>query len=178
MKHQVRESYDKKDITKLKRKVPGAWETYIQFSIKLDWIHSMFSWFTLLKCSWWPISTLEMSWWFISVETCHAKLLQSCLTLCDLVDYSLPGSSVHEILQARILEWELPFPPPEVLLNPGIKLRAPTLQAVLFLSCSIEQLDTITDLFLHLYCVEPNSAAGLSTDWSVSWKYWDGSTET
>ena len=30
---------------------------------------------------------------------------QSCLTLCNRVDYSLPGSSVHGILQARILEW-------------------------------------------------------------------------
>ena len=29
---------------------------------------------------------------------------QSCLTLCDPMDYSPPGSSVHEILQARILE--------------------------------------------------------------------------
>ena len=28
----------------------------------------------------------------------------SCLTLCDSVDYSTPGSSVHGILQARILE--------------------------------------------------------------------------
>ena len=34
-----------------------------------------------------------------------AKLLQSCLTLCDPMDCSLPGSSVHGILQARILEW-------------------------------------------------------------------------
>ena len=34
-----------------------------------------------------------------------AKLLQSCLTLCDPMDCSLPGSSVHEVLQARILEW-------------------------------------------------------------------------
>ena len=34
----------------------------------------------------------------------HAKSLQSCLTLCDPMDWSLPGSSVHEILQARILE--------------------------------------------------------------------------
>ena len=34
-----------------------------------------------------------------------AKLLQSCLTLCDPRDGSLPGSSVHGILQARILEW-------------------------------------------------------------------------
>ena len=28
-----------------------------------------------------------------------------CLIVCDLTDYSLPGSSVHEILQARILEY-------------------------------------------------------------------------
>ena len=34
-----------------------------------------------------------------------AKLLQSCPTLCNPVDCSLPGSSVHGILQARILEW-------------------------------------------------------------------------
>ena len=31
--------------------------------------------------------------------------VQSCLTLCDRMDCSLPGSSVHGILQARILEW-------------------------------------------------------------------------
>ena len=30
---------------------------------------------------------------------------QSCPTLCDPVDRSLPGSSVHGILQARILDW-------------------------------------------------------------------------
>ena len=34
-----------------------------------------------------------------------AQLLQLCPALCDLVDCSSPGSSVHEILQARILEW-------------------------------------------------------------------------
>ena len=34
-----------------------------------------------------------------------AKSLQLCLTLCDSVDHSPPGSSVHGILQARILEW-------------------------------------------------------------------------
>ena len=33
------------------------------------------------------------------------KIAQSCPTLCDPVDCSLPGSSVHGILQARILEW-------------------------------------------------------------------------
>ena len=40
----------------------------------------------------------------------HAKLLQSCPTLCNPMDCSPPGSSVHRILQARILEWvALPF---------------------------------------------------------------------
>ena len=34
-----------------------------------------------------------------------AKSLQLCPTFCNPMDYSLPGSSVHEILQARILEW-------------------------------------------------------------------------
>ena len=34
-----------------------------------------------------------------------AKSLQSCPTLCDPIDCSLPGSSVHGIFQARVLEW-------------------------------------------------------------------------
>ena len=34
-----------------------------------------------------------------------SKLLRSCLTLCDPIDHSSPGSSVHGIFQARILEW-------------------------------------------------------------------------
>ena len=38
------------------------------------------------------------------------KVTQSYLTLCDPMDCSLPGSSVHGILQARILEWvAVPF---------------------------------------------------------------------
>ena len=36
---------------------------------------------------------------------CYAKLLQSCLTLCDPTDGSPPGSPVPGILQARTLEW-------------------------------------------------------------------------
>ena len=34
-----------------------------------------------------------------------AESLQSCPSLCDPLDHGLPGSSVHGILQARILEW-------------------------------------------------------------------------
>ena len=55
----------------------------------------------------------EFAYIYIHIHTClgryHvlccAKLLQSCLILCDPMDYSSPGFSVHEILQARILEW-------------------------------------------------------------------------
>ena len=34
-----------------------------------------------------------------------AKSLQSCPTLCDPIDGSPPGSSIHGIFQARVLEW-------------------------------------------------------------------------
>ena len=38
------------------------------------------------------------------------KVAQSCPTLCNPVDCSPPGPSVHEVLQARILEWvAIPF---------------------------------------------------------------------
>ena len=58
---------------------------------------------------------------------------QSCPTLCDPTDCSPPGSSVHGILQARILEWvaisffrDLP--------DPGMEPGSPTLQADSLLS--------------------------------------------
>src|SRR5574341_237418 len=35
----------------------------------------------------------------------EGKVTQSCLTLCDPMDCSLPGSSIHGIFQARVLEW-------------------------------------------------------------------------
>ena len=35
----------------------------------------------------------------------QSEVTQSCPTLCDPVDSSQPGSSVHGIFQARILEW-------------------------------------------------------------------------
>ena len=33
------------------------------------------------------------------------SVAQSCSTLCDPIDGSLPGSSIHEIFQVRVLEW-------------------------------------------------------------------------
>ena len=35
----------------------------------------------------------------------ESEVAQSCLTLNDPMDYRLPGSSVHGILQAKVLEW-------------------------------------------------------------------------
>jgi len=40
-----------------------------------------------------------------AVAAAAAKLLQSCLTLCDSIDGSPPGSPVPGIFQARVLEW-------------------------------------------------------------------------
>ena len=40
---------------------------------------------------------LSLMWWFL--------VTKSCLTFCDLMDWSLPDSSVRGISQARILEW-------------------------------------------------------------------------
>ena len=62
-------------------------------------------------------------------ECVQAKSFQSCPTPCDSVDYSLPGSSIHGIPQAGILEWvaiPLPgdFPDPEIepvsLMSPAL----------------------------------------------------------
>ena len=41
----------------------------------------------------------------IPAATATAKSLQSCPTFSDPMDYSLPGSSIHGILQVRVPEW-------------------------------------------------------------------------
>ena len=53
--------------------------------------------------------TLPPSWtqrvWINTSDHALVLVAQSCPTLCDPLDYSLPDSCVHEIFQARILEW-------------------------------------------------------------------------
>ena len=54
----------------------------------------------------------------------ESEVAQSCPTLCDPMDCSLSGSSIHGIFQARVLEWiAISFSRKE--LNPG----SPALQA-------------------------------------------------
>ena len=83
------------------------------------------------------------------------KSLQSCLTLCDPMDCSPPGSSVHGILQARILEW-VAMPPPGGLPNPGIEpvsLTSPASAGGFFTpSTTWEALHHNDDIKFHISC--------------------------
>ena len=67
---------------------------------------------------------------YICIGAIRKKVLvaQSCLTLCHPMECRPPESSVHGILQARVLEW-LPFPSPGDLPNPGIEAGSPAFQA-------------------------------------------------
>ena len=56
------------------------------------------------------------------------EVAQSCPTLCDLMDCSLPGSSVMGFSRQEYWSGSL-FPSPGDLPDPGIKPRSPTLQA-------------------------------------------------
>ena len=55
-------------------------------------------------------------------SVCCTNSFQLCLTLCNPVDCSLPDSSVHEILQARV-QSGLPCPPPGDLPDPRDRTR-------------------------------------------------------
>ena len=66
----------------------------------------------------------------ISLCVCVTQLY---LTLCDLMDYRLPGSSVHGILQTRILEW-IDIPLSRWSSQPRDQTVSPALQAYSLLS--------------------------------------------
>ena len=62
----------------------------------------------------------------VTLNLVSGEFAQSCLTLCDPVDCSLPGSSVHGIFQAIVLEWiSISFS--RDLPEPGIEPGSPTL---------------------------------------------------
>ena len=86
----------------------------------------------------------------------HAKSLQSCPTLCDPIDCSSPGSSVHGVLVSmgfsRQEYWSgVPFPSPGDLPDPGIEPGSPALQLNSLLSEPLRKpmLYSSTLLFIH-----------------------------
>ena len=72
----------------------------------------------------------------VCVFVCVCVHAPSCPTLCDLMDCSPPGSSVHGIFQARTLEWEwVAISLSKGFPDPGIKLifsESPTLAGGFF----------------------------------------------
>ena len=59
----------------------------------------------LVKAMVFPVVMYGCESWTIKKAASAAKSLQSCLTLCDPIDDSPPGSAIPGILQARTLEW-------------------------------------------------------------------------
>ena len=80
---------------------------------------------------------------FALANEVNVTVITITLILCGTMDYSPPGSSVHGILQARILEWDaIPFS--RGFPDPGIKPGSPKLQADSLLS---EPLGKIQDMY-------------------------------
>ena len=77
----------------------SEWTEYAEFGLLNSWM------LVASHKGYWPV---VFCWLFCSVfvvACLHVQLLHSCLTLCNLMDCTLPGSSDQGILQARILEW-------------------------------------------------------------------------
>ena len=80
-------------------------------------------------------------------------VLSMCLTFCDPMNCTPPGSSVHQIVLAKILEW-LTFPSPGDLPNPGIEptyLAYSTLAGKLFTTVppGVSAANTIWEFMWH-----------------------------
>ena len=80
-----------------------SWIPFLHLNLPIFWmghclLQKVFSLTKLLYAFWGSYIIFYLS------EKCEKMLTQSCLTLCDDMDSSLSGSSVHGILQARIVE--------------------------------------------------------------------------
>ena len=102
----------------------------------------------------------------------HAKSLQSCLTLCDLRDCSLPGSYVHSILQARILKW-VAMPPSRGSSQPRDWTHVPVAPALQAVSLPLVGPCCLFILYNSLHLLIPNSQSvpphSLNFNYLVPW---------
>ena len=85
----------------------------------------------------------RMCFWF----TCmRAKLLQSSLTLCHPMDCSSPGSSVHGILQVRVLEW-VAISPSRGSFQPRYQTHICIVRQILYLCATWEALCQLLNFY-------------------------------
>ena len=77
------------------------------------------------------------------VQVC-LLVTQSYLNVCNPMDYSSPGSSIHGILSRQESWSEVSFPSPGNLPDPGIKSRFPEVQIVSFFLLSHPYIDLYT----------------------------------
>ena len=88
--------------------------------------------FTHYKKSTFVFCIIPLCMWLqVCVCVCVCLVAKSCLVLCDSMDCSLPGSSVHGICQVRILEWVV-FPFSRDFAIPRIKPTSPELAGGFF----------------------------------------------
>ena len=98
---------------------PGRLQSMRSLRVGHDWVTSL-SLFTFLHWSRLPCPpsgdlpnpgtkprSLTLQAYSLPYESpeSESEVAQSCLTLCDPMDCNLPGSSIHGIFQARVLEW-------------------------------------------------------------------------
>ena len=109
-------------------------------------------------------------WSDVAAATAVAK---SCSTLCDPMDYGPPGSSIHGMFQARILEW-FAISSPGYLLDLRIGLMSPTLAGRFFATepphCFVSQSVQLLSrgwLFLTPWTAACQASMSITTSWSL-----------
>ena len=116
---------------------------------------------------------MDRETWRATVYCC-SSVAHLCLILCDPMDCSLPGSSVHGISQARILEWGLPSPGD--LPRSGIKPTFPALAGRFFLPLSHQGSPTkgyvceLKTIFIRALEIWPSSFS--LSQWSLPEATW------
>ena len=93
---------------------------------------------------------------------CESEVAQSCSTLSDTMDYSLPGSSVHGIFQARVPEW-----------GANSSSGTPIIRMLVHLRLSQRSLSLCSVLFIlfTLFCSSAVISTILSSSSLIHYKY-------
>ena len=107
------------------KSLPATWETWVQSLGWEDPLEKEMATHSSTLAS--KIPWTEEPGRLHSIGSQSRTRLSNFTILCDPMDCSLPGPSIHRILEARILEW-LPCPPPGDLPDPGIEPVSPALQ--------------------------------------------------